>query len=653
MVIDNKINNTISSTIVDEMVELYTTTKQRYFGIAYTINNKYGTNYNSLDIRKFLKDKKLPFKPFIKLTALEELELVRRYKEDNIRAEIVGIDFGIGKNESNTIINKHNAMRAVGENRIYPKELFALIREKYLNGDKVADIGIALNLKTKTVTHLLNGMDIVRRTAQKHTIDDDFFEVIDTQEKAYILGLLYADGCNYRNKRNIAVALQLQERDKDILFKIKDIMKYTGDIYFAKKRFTHHQNSYVLKTFSKKISSDLLKHGMTPRKSFTKTFPILEDHLVRHFIRGYFDGNGSINLRASTNLPTTSFTSSRPMINALVDIFKRELDITCSVFNKHNINGYIDTLFIYGHEYNMRLRDYLYKDSTIEIERKKEKFYLIGVTNHGIKRKSKLRIKMEEMDLDSLLGEQPIVPPSYGKEESEKPKSNYSSGNNYNNNNGGYNKNKGNFKKGNGVNMYEVEFIKAKDIDTDAFNKVGRSFAVHAFKPTDDDKKKILIIAKKLIKDGFTYRHDGPADDEVSNLILEIEDATIESYLPYKKFNENIEKPIIVNYFELPYQYAATLYGQRYNDMKPGGRAVFASKVQALLGKECTNPVDFLICYNPTGDEMQPAYEKGKKIDYENLGSLGFYLKIAEKAGIGVYNIKNESSLKNLIELLK
>ena len=54
---------------------------------------------------------------------------------------------------------------------------------------------------------------------RKYNIDETFFDVIDTEEKAYFLGLLYADGCNATNRN--AVILSLKEDDKEILEKIK------------------------------------------------------------------------------------------------------------------------------------------------------------------------------------------------------------------------------------------------------------------------------------------------------------------------------------------------------------------------------------------------------------------------------------------------
>lgn len=213
--------------------------------------------------------------------------------------------------------------------------------------------------------------------------------------------------------------------------------------------------------------------------------------------------------------------------------------------------------------------------------------------------------------------------------------------------------NNGNYKKENKINMYEVETIPSKEIDTDIFEKKGRSFAVHLFNAPDDVKKKVMIIANALVEQGFVFRHDGNKEDEVQNSILEIDNIKVESYLPYGKYNDNIQKPIISNFYELPFNYASQLYGQKYNELKKGARAIYASKVQALLGKDCTNPVDFFICYSASGDETYPKYDKNKKIDYTKLGSVGFYLRVTDKSGIATYNFKNDESISSLVKLIK
>ncbi len=210
------------------------------------------------------------------------------------------------------------------------------------------------------------------------------------------------------------------------------------------------------------------------------------------------------------------------------------------------------------------------------------------------------------------------------------------------------------FKKKPSVNMYEVETITSKKIDTDSFDKVGKSFAVHTFEADDETMKKILVVSNILIEQGFVFRHNGRSEDKLQNKILEIDNIKVEHYLPYvKNFNESTTKPIIVNYYELPYNHAAELYGQKYNELKKGAKAIYANQVQTLLGKDCTNPVDMLLCYSPDGSERPPAYEKGKKYDYSKLGSLNFYLRVADVTGISVYNFKNTESIQSLVKLIK
>ena len=209
------------------------------------------------------------------------------------------------------------------------------------------------------------------------------------------------------------------------------------------------------------------------------------------------------------------------------------------------------------------------------------------------------------------------------------------------------------FKKKPQVNMYEVDVITSKKIDTDSFEKEGKSFAVHLFDANEDIEKKILFVAGVLIEQGYVFRHNGNANDKLQNKILEIDNVVVESYLPYGKYNENIKKSTIVNYYELPFNYAAQLYGQKYNDLKKGAKAIYASQVQTLLGKECTNPVDMLLCYSPDGSERPPVFEKGKKYDYSKLGTLNFYLRVTDVAGIATYNFNNSESISSLVKLIK
>lgn len=199
------------------------------------------------------------------------------------------------------------------------------------------------------------------------------------------------------------------------------------------------------------------------------------------------------------------------------------------------------------------------------------------------------------------------------------------------------------------INMYDVEIVKAKEIDTDSFEKIGHTFMVHVFSGSDDVSEvvdQIVKVATKLKDKGYIFRCDAPSDDKIAKKILAIEGLKKEVFLPFKKFNESVaDKAIMSNGYETPFKYAAQVYGKRYNELKPGARAVYASKLMAALGENSDNPVDFLICYSPDGREYMPDGHNKEKVDFAKLGTLSFYLRLCQQAGIPVYNFKNKDSL--------
>lgn len=125
--------------------------------------------------------------------------------------------------------------------------------------------------------------------AKIYSADDNFFQVIDNEEKAYLLGLWMSDGCIQNNY------IQLSMLDKDIIEKAKYSLEYTGPIY---QRISKMNNKilYKLQIYSKKLFKDLNDKGCCPNKSLTLKYPhdYVPKALMRHFIRGVMDGDGCI-----------------------------------------------------------------------------------------------------------------------------------------------------------------------------------------------------------------------------------------------------------------------------------------------------------------------------------------------------------------------
>lgn len=136
------------------------------------------------------------------------------------------------------------------------------------------------------------------------SLDDNFFENIDSEEKAYLLGWIGSDGCITER----GFSIDVHKKDIEILEKLKNII--CKDLKIKNKI----RKSIVSLTInSKSIAKDLIKifnidYG---KKSETICFPELDnDNLKWCFLRGYFDGDGSIRKPSISNYPECKITSS-------------------------------------------------------------------------------------------------------------------------------------------------------------------------------------------------------------------------------------------------------------------------------------------------------------------------------------------------------
>ena len=112
---------------------------------------------------------------------------------------------------------------------------------------------------------------------------------------AYVLGFIAADGALIKNKRG-ACFLEIQSTDKEIVYKIRSVFKSNLAIGEYQPKHENHNRRYRLQIGSKEIFSDLLKLGIKPKKSKTIKLPDVPDKYFSHFLRGYFDGDGSANI---------------------------------------------------------------------------------------------------------------------------------------------------------------------------------------------------------------------------------------------------------------------------------------------------------------------------------------------------------------------
>lgn len=190
-----------------------------------------------------------------------------------------------------------------------------------------------------------------------------------------------------------------------------------------------------------------------------------------------------------------------------------------------------------------------------------------------------------------------------------------------------------------------------KDINPNDFKKEGKTFAIVLWSDRENIEEDILEhfikIAKALSNRGFTFRHNGSSSNKVQNAILAIDNIQAESYLPWGKFNTNIQKPLLKYPTTIAYELAA---GSRKNfgKLPPAVRALVANRFNLLLGKNCNNPCDVVIVYSKDGLE---AFTKDT--DFKVLGDVTDAIRICKKSNIPLFNLGKEDVLPRLSEFIK
>lgn len=217
-------------------------------------------------------------------------------------------------------------------------------------------------------------------------INEKFFDIIDTQEKAYYLGLLFADG-NISEKRN-SIRISLSEIDKHIASSFSSEIYGTENIFFIdNKKYPYRcknaSNSYCVEINSSHMKNTLVTHGCVPNKSLKITFPHhIPDNLIRHFIRGYFDGDGCISSCANkcsngTKDYMMTITSTELFCRAIADIIFNTLGMTVSVLKANVKNDITKTLHTGGNMKILTIMDWLYCDASVFLYRKRDKYLLL------------------------------------------------------------------------------------------------------------------------------------------------------------------------------------------------------------------------------------------------------------------------------------
>lgn len=265
---------------------------------------------------------------------------------------------------------------------IFTEEQEKQIIDLYTNqGYSTVSIGKQFGVSHKTITKVLDKNGIARNYNgnRKYHFNEHYFDSIDTPNKAYILGLLYADGYNSINKWTIRI--QLQYTDKEILELIRKELCLNKPLRFIKcsdkvasNGFTS-KDMYQLEFCSKHMCKTLEQLGMVQNKSLVLKFPdFLTEDLYSHFIRGYYDGDGSLcnhYTKKGWFQSLLTITSTKDFCVKCLEIIREKSGISGGgIYDASSHNGITKVISISGTNQTKSVLNWLYVDAELFLRRK-------------------------------------------------------------------------------------------------------------------------------------------------------------------------------------------------------------------------------------------------------------------------------------------
>lgn len=230
------------------------------------------------------------------------------------------------------------------------EQVINLVRSGYT----LKECAVSLNMSRSKLYRLLSQWQITKKDIQ---FNESFFQEINTEDKAYWLGFIMADGC-VSMTQSPKIQIKLHPKDENHLIKWHKAINSCNKLSTIVGKFKQSTH------YSKKMCNDLIKLGCVPNKSLLLEFPKILPCLEPHLIRGYFDGDGCVTFSKYRKI---SFIGTKSFLQTIRKIL--------------GMNGYLGTAGrayfwgVHGTKVTQKIIDYMYGNATVYLDRKKEKCY--------------------------------------------------------------------------------------------------------------------------------------------------------------------------------------------------------------------------------------------------------------------------------------
>ena len=318
-------------------------------------------------------------------TMRDKLHLVRNKNWSNEDMQFLKDNFELKlfSELSNILGRTENAIRAkcfelnLFKNSPWTDDEINFIKDYYMEM-KTSDMSKIINRTMSAIELKASRMGLKK---YPYTCDYHYFDDIDTEEKAYWLGFLTADGwINKSKKTNAGVTgVELQYRDIGHLKKFNKSI--SGNYQITDRWRTCSLSKYkdkknhmcCIRIFSSTMYNSLNKIGFSNNKSYDFHIPNLPCNLIKHYIRGYFDGDGCFTFTNKT-FHINFITASKMLHDDLSNILSSE---NFNFIKNDYINNFGTTIYkidIYRKHDKLKFLDWVYQDANIYLDRKYKKY---------------------------------------------------------------------------------------------------------------------------------------------------------------------------------------------------------------------------------------------------------------------------------------
>lgn len=254
----------------------------------------------------------------------------------------------------------------------WTEEEVDFLKNNYINMSR-EELANALNRTKPSIQNKMKRLKLKKES--KYVYDKDYFKDINTEEKAYWLGFISADGyVNYSiEQRNYELGIELGIKDKDHLKKFNKSIG--GNIQVGERTrfsFGKYIDTCFIRIYDKELIEDLSKYYVVNSKSTTIKMPELKEEFIIPYVRGYFDGNGCVRLDKSKRYLSFDFCSaSIKMLEQIKECLYDKFELKSYIYKETvELNVPVYRLYYRGLFNAYNFGKTIYNNSSIHLDRK-------------------------------------------------------------------------------------------------------------------------------------------------------------------------------------------------------------------------------------------------------------------------------------------